>query len=524
MSETTDTTHTDTLEPVAKRPSRHQSGATRVVIIAAVAVVTVALLAMGVLAATDRSFAGSGQIARNVSIQGVAVADMTADEALGAVQSQWASALPEEITITFAEGEWASSPEEMGVTLSLDEAVDEALAVGREGGFLSRVKTRLLTLRTTMDLSVHRHVDEDALQQVVEDLATVVDREPVDADIEVKGDKVEVVAGKVGRVLNVDGTCQQFARLLEDPNANTLEAVVETQTPNVTAEDLAHIEVVLGEFSTKFRTYQTDRTHNLALAAAALNETVIKPGEVLSLNDRIGERLAERGYRAAPIFLEGEVTPSTGGGICQIATTTYNAALLANLDIVERHHHSRPVDYAPTGQDATVYWGQYDLKVTNNLTHPILLLTSMGDSTVTMRFLGSEEDDYDVEITRTGLSRVGHGSKEIPDPELEEGKREVEKKGRSGWRVNVFREVTRAGEEIREHKLHSDYYGPQTEVIRVGTKKPEDAETPDATDAPETPETGDEAGEPGAPDGMPAGDGDADTTPAGDDAEGGDSE
>ncbi|MCD6360247.1 MAG: VanW family protein [Armatimonadetes bacterium] len=491
MVESDDVTrHTDTLEPVtAAAPAL--SGAGRVLLIVAASIVAVILLATVALVALDYMFQGNGRIARNVSIQGVPVQGMTAEQALAAVNTHWAATLPGEITITYPvgstepPGEWRIPAEELGVTLKVEEAVQEALKIGREGGVGAHLMTRLRLLRTPVDVPVHRHVDERILAAVMPRLAEVVDREPKDADITVEGEKVEVIPGLMGRKLDIEATVTRLAGELEDPEKNTVAAVVETTAPNVTAEDLADIEVVLGEYTTKFRPWQRDRTHNLKLAAAALNETVIKPGETLSLNERIGERLTERGYRPAPIFLEGEVRPSTGGGVCQIATTTYNAALLANLDVVERHHHSRPVNYAPTGRDATVYWGQYDLKIKNNLTHPVLLLTSMGENTLTMKFLGSREDDYDVEITREGLSRVGYGTKEVPDPELEEGKREIEKHGRSGWRVTVYRKVTRNGEVVREEKLHSDYYAPQTEIVRVGTKK---AEEPEAT------ETGAEAG------------------------------
>ena len=110
----------------------------------------------------------------------------------------------------------------------------------------------------------------------------------------------------------------------------------------------------------------------------------------------------------------------------------------------------------------------------------------MGENALTMKFLGSREDDYDVEVTRTGLSRRGYGTKEVPDPELEEGEREVEKEGRSGWSVNVFIKVTREGEVVREEKLHSDYYGAQTKVIRVGTKPPEEDPADGSEDGVET--------------------------------------
>jgi hypothetical protein len=144
--------------------------------------------------------------------------------------------------------------------------------------------------------------------------------------------------------------------------------------------------------------------------------------------------------------------------------------------MVERHHHSRPVDYVPTGRDATVYWGVYDLKFRNSLKHPILLLTSVANGKVSFKIVGSREDDADVEITREGLTRIPHGKKEIDDPELEEGKKEVEEEGRDGWRVTVYRKATREGEVIRDEKLHTDVYAAETRVVRIGTKPVEDEE------------------------------------------------
>jgi len=277
---------------------------------------------------------------------------------------------------------------------------------------------------------------------------------------------------------------QAIRNALADPAATEVAAVVETREPAVTAEDLSHIEVVLGSYSTPYNAGRADRTHNLRLAVGKINKTVLHPGEEFSFNRIVGERGIEAGYREAPIFIEGEVRPSTGGGICQIATTTYNAALLANLGMIERHHHSRPVDYTPTGRDATVYWGQYDLRFRNSLAHPVLILGSVGSSEVTISILGSRADDAKVEITREGLTRVPHDTKEQADPELEKDKREIEKPGRDGWRVTVYRTATRGGEVIRQETLHTDYYAPQTEAVRVGTKPPEQPAAPATPPAP----------------------------------------
>lgn len=470
--------NTDTLAVLEAPTARDR--ARRVLTIGGVAVVTIVVVGFLALALATRAFVASGRIAPGVTIAGFEVEGMTADEALEALETQWVPTLPEAVKVTFPEGDWEAHRAELGVSLQLEDAVAAAVRVGREGGLLAQMRARLHRSRQMAAIPVAVAIDDATLEDAVGGLSDVVDREPVDADIRLAGGEVEVIPGVVGRTLNVEATMAAIREALADPAATEVAAVVETREPAVTAEDLSHIEVVLGSYSTPYNAGRADRTHNLRLAVGKINETVLHPGEEFSFNRIVGERGIEAGYREAPIFVDGEVRPSTGGGICQIATTTYNAALLANLTMVERHHHSRPVDYAPTGRDATVYWGQYDLRFRNSLQHPILILASVGSSEVTVSVLGSRADDAQVEITREGLTRVPHDTKEQPDPELEKGKREVEKPGRDGWRVTVYRKATRGGEVIRQETLHTDYYAPQTEIVRVGTKPPAPPPTPGA--------------------------------------------
>ncbi|MGC9319227.1 MAG: VanW family protein [Armatimonadota bacterium] len=461
-----------------------RSRARRILTVSAIALGTILVAGTVALLVATHSWVGSGTIAPNVTIAGLDVSGMTRPEALTALRTRWVPALPDAVTLTFPGGEWDARREELGVELKLEQAVDEAVSVGRGEGLLAALSTRMALVRDPVGIQVPVAINEETLEDAIGGLAEVVDREPVDADIRVIGDQVEVVPGKVGRLLDIDATMQAVNSALADPRAETVQAVVRTQQPAVTAEDLAHIEVVLAAYGTPFNPRRVDRTHNLALAARKLNEVVIHPGEEFSFNRAVGERLVEEGYREAPIFINGDVEPSTGGGVCQIATTTYNTALLANLDMIERHPHSRPVDYAPAGRDATVYWGQYDLRFRNSLHHPVLILTEVGSSRVTIRMLGAREDDAEVELIREGLTRIPHDTEEIEDPELEAGETEVEEEGRDGWRVTLYRRATRNGRVVRDEKLHTDYYRPQKEIIRIGTKAPEKSEGTPAEGAP----------------------------------------
>ncbi len=119
-------------------------------------------------------------------------------------------------------------------------------------------------------------------------------------------------------------------------------------------------------FETPILSSSENRTKNLQLAAKKLSGQTIKAGEEFSFNRTLGARTSKKGYRKATIFVQGEKRKEVGGGVCQVATTLYNAAKKAGFEITERHEHSRDPGYIELGQDATVYYGQKDLKFINN--------------------------------------------------------------------------------------------------------------------------------------------------------------
>lgn len=127
------------------------------------------------------------------------------------------------------------------------------------------------------------------------------------------------------------------------------------------------------KFSVLYSTYTSNyvnnknRTTNLQLASKAINGTILQPGATFSFNKVVGQRTAARGYKPAHIFVGATAsTEGIGGGVCQVASTMFNAALLGNFKIAERHQHSQRVAYVPLGRDAAIYWGSMDFKFTNN--------------------------------------------------------------------------------------------------------------------------------------------------------------
>jgi vancomycin resistance protein YoaR len=199
--------------------------------------------------------------------------------------------------------------------------------------------------------------------------------------------------------------------------------------------------VVLASFSTTLIGSSPARTANLRLAAAALDGVELAPGEELSFNRQVGKRSLERGYQQAPVILHESRQMQLGGGVCQVASTLFDAALLAGLSPIERWRHSTPVDYVALGQDATIAWGAKDLRVRNDLEQKVRVRAELLGTTLTVRIEGEAEatDRYELE-TREREAVPGAAS--------------------AGRDVELYR-VRRNGDDTLDRELvHHDVYPP----------------------------------------------------------------
>lgn len=163
----------------------------------------------------------------------------------------------------------------------------------------------------------------------------------------------------------------------------------------------------LASFSTKYSTRDTDRTTNLRLAANKVNGTVLMPGETFSYNKVVGARTIAAGYKEAAVYENGKVVDGIGGGICQVSSTIYNAAIYANLDIVQRSNHQFVPSYVTASRDATVVYGSIDFRFKNNRDYPIKIVCSVSGGIASCQIFGLKQDnDYQVEISSYETGRT----------------------------------------------------------------------------------------------------------------------
>ena len=307
----------------------------------------------------------------------------------------------------------------------------------------------------------------------LEKIRSEIYKEPQDASI-TKNEET----GKTEVHTHVNGV--DFAISMEEAEAIIAEDKEEytiplkITVPEKTLDDLGEeaFPDELASYTTRYDPSNRNRSNNISISAGKINETIIMPGETFSYNQTVGERTIEEGYKEAGAYAGGRVVQDVGGGICQTSSTLYNAALLANLEIVDRSNHRFLTSYVEPGRDATVAWGSIDFKFKNTRSYPIKIEATAKNGVCTMSIYGiKEETEYEVVIQSNVLSYTSYTTKYEDDSSLEEGEEVVEQSGYTGCTSEAYRVLKLNGEVISKTLLSKDTYDPMTRIIRRGTKK-----------------------------------------------------
>lgn len=239
--------------------------------------------------------------------------------------------------------------------------------------------------------------------------------------------------------------------------------------PSLRLTDWRHVFNVsrLGEFDIPLRTDPAERT-NVLLAAQAVNDVTVAPGETFSFNETVGERTPQRGYQDGLMFDQGRVIRGTGGGICLVSTGLYNAALQAGLVLVERHPHSGVVNYAPPGCDAGVVYGVEDMKFRNTTPVPVVIKTRAEEDRVVIELFGQiPPPGQKIFVKPTRLDMISPRVIVKTDPTLAPGETKVAQRGRSGYDVTVERFWTKKGRIVRDEVVTSEHRAPRSRILLV---------------------------------------------------------
>ena len=221
---------------------------------------------------------------------------------------------------------------------------------------------------------------------------------------------------------------------------------------------------LLSSYTTYFDSGNEARCHNIRLAASLIDGTILQNGDVFSFNGRVGQRTAERGFKRAAIIENGEFVEGVGGGVCQVSTTLYNAALLSGCNIVEYHPHSLAVNYVPPSRDAMVSGTFFDLKFKNCTGSTIYLKSVTGENFVSFKVYGRDFGvKYDVSSFITGT---------IASPEEFTDDIALVRSGKDGTISEGYLTATENG-FTRIIFLRRDKYSPQKKItLKTDAEQP----------------------------------------------------
>lgn len=412
-------------------------------------------------------------IFKGVYIEGIDVGGMTKQQAEKLIDEKFNDEIKGgKIALEYKDKKSEISYSKINVHFNTDEAADKAYSYGKKGNIIQKTLNKWKLKNNIYKVNLQLSYDKSTLEKKIKSLSAKINRKPVDASISFNGSSFDVKPNETGEMVNEKKLIDSIdSAIMSRDKSPKLTIPVDVLEAEVKASDLANVNSKISSFKTSFKPSDVNRTENLKIAAAALNGTVVMPGGIFSMNKALGPRLASKGYKEAPIIIKNTVQPGLAGGICQVTSTVYNAALLGNFKIVSRRNHGLLVSYVGAGRDATIAGDAIDFKFRNTNKYPIYINAVMGQSTLTVNFYGANEHPgQTVEISTEIYEWLKPNIEYIQDSTLENGKKVVEEKPIKGAKSKTYRSVYVNGKLVSKELVSNDTYKKADGKIRIGTK------------------------------------------------------
>ncbi len=401
-----------------------------------------------------------------ISIEGIDVSGMTKEQALNTLQQTELYPQGYNIQLVLNEQSVTITGKDLPFDLHLETAVEEAYAYNWHCSQKEHA-LRIEELRVTpKNFVLTPTLIEDALAEKAAQWCKPFQKEVGEPTVTgfING-SFQVSEGSDGHRVKIEELTKQLKALLETQQTGIIEVPVETVKCTKTSAEVKANMKQLGSYST-VSTNTENGNHNMRLAANATNGTVLQPGEEFSFNATTGNTTdASNGYRPAGSIFDGEFIQEYGGGICQVSSTIYGAALRSNMTIVSRHNHTYPSTYVPIGLDATVSYGILDFVFRNDSDYPVYIAAGMKDTTVWVTFYGYLSPEYDtIEPAAWVNETIGKPAAEyITDDTLAPNPNPMsaatlKRKGNAGYKTGANRTYYKNGVKIKTEPLPGSYY------------------------------------------------------------------
>jgi len=341
---------------------------------------------------------------------------------------------------------------------------------GRRAGILSTAALAASVAVKERDGKATVVFDPKRLQPFLGQMLASKLRDPVNAIWDSDGTKAWVIPAKNGQGFDPETAAAavgEAALATGSREATITLAPIEPARTTADAQAFGITTMVSG-ITTDLGDSAENRIINVDLMAKILDLRLVLPGNTFSFNDAVGPRTPERGFKEGMAIVGGLLLPSIGGGVCQVATTLFDAAFQLGLAIVERHNHGLYIDHYGLGMDAAVSWDGPDFQFKNNTAHPILIRATADASTMTVNLYSAPVDSRTVTSSVTDrYAPVKAKARYFDDAYAPPKKVEKIVDGSDGFSVDVHRTVTKDGETLSEDTFYSTYT-PQDEIWLLG--------------------------------------------------------
>ena len=416
-----------------------------------------------------------GVIISGVILNGHKLGNLGYTEFSGIIAECGASLGKQVVSLHVAEAspEIISTYREMGIFPDSERIWQEAISVGKTGGWREKFLTKWRVRRKGYEVPLYLHLNDEQALMTIRKLCSPWRIEPKDARIVISDkDRISISDDAWGKDVDSEAVIIELDRKIqENPGESIcLDLSFISVRPKQTKSDIEayHITGQIGIFSTTFNAQRLNRTKNIVLAAGSINDCLLAPGEVFSFNEVVGPRTKERGYDEADIIIQNELVPGIGGGVCQVSSTIYNAALLAGLEIVERYNHSMMITYVRPGLDATVSYGSKDLKFRNNSGGHLIIRCAVRQNNLFVKIFGWARQKGRVVLKSEIEREIEPKTIYHEDPAVPKGKYILERHGEPGYVVRVERHYYDEKGILRSKDLlHRDYYPPVDRIIKT---------------------------------------------------------
>lgn len=274
-----------------------------------------------------------------IMIDDFKVENMTKEDALSYIKEfKEEELLNKKMEVAYQDKSYTIGLKDLDYSYNYEEAVDQAYKLGREDKLFQRYKEIKRIKEKGIIIPLDPRYDKSKIQGIVENISQELNTESKDAQFNFNGGNIIISEEEVGRKVKEDELVKLINENIE--KLTDIEIPMEQIEPKYTKAYYSRINGIIGEYSTGFKNSGVGRKKNIQLSSSSLNGKILHSGESISYNETTGPRQKQFGYEEAPVIVGGELTPGIGGGVCQTSTTLYNAILLADLTILERHPHS----------------------------------------------------------------------------------------------------------------------------------------------------------------------------------------